>query len=137
MACGAIRFDHVAHARRLEGGLNLGQDRARIFGARVVAGGDDEVASLPGRGAHLGALGAVAIAPAAEEGEDAAAGCAPSSAGQGPDEIAQGVVGVRVVHDDRERLARIDGLKAPGHRLELWNGGDELIEGNVRERARL
>ena len=44
-------------------------------------------------------------------------------------EIAESIVGVRVVHDDGEGLACIDGLKAAGHGLEMRDGGDEFVEG--------
>ena len=101
---GAIGLDGVADAGGFERGFNLGKDGARIFGARIVAGGNHEVASLARGVAHLGALGAVAIAAAAEERDDAAAGLRRQLAGQG-DQVAQRVVGVRVVHNDGEGLA--------------------------------
>ncbi len=70
--------------------------------------------------AHLWALGAVAVATATEERDDAAAGVRGELAGQ-DDEIAQGVVGVGVVDDHREGLAGIDRLKAPGHGFKTRN----------------
>ncbi len=124
------RLDGVAHAAGLEPGLDFGEDRARIFGARIVAGGDDEVASLARGVAHLGALGAVAIAAAAEERDDAAAGFRGQLARES-DEVAQRVVGVRVVDDHGKGLARIDGLKAAGDGCETRDGFDEMIEGNA------
>ena len=69
-------------AAGFEAGLDFGEDGERIFGAGIVAGGDDEVAAFAGGLAHLGALGAVAVAAAAEEGDDALAGFARSSGGQ-------------------------------------------------------
>ena len=78
----AVGLDGVADAGGLEAGLDFGEDGERIFGAGIVAGGDDEVASLARGLAHLGALGAVAIAAAAKEGDDAATGFAQSSGAQ-------------------------------------------------------
>ena len=91
----------------------------------IVAGGDDEIAALAGGLAHLWPLGAVAIAAAAEERDHArACGCGHLARQRG--QIAQGVVGVRVVDDDGERLAGIDGLEAAGNGPEHGNGGDEM-----------
>ena len=88
-----------------------------IFGAGIVAGGDDEIAAFARGLAHLGALGAVAVAAAAEEGDDARAGCCGDLAGE-RGQVAQRVVGVGVVDDDGEGLAGIDGLEAAGNGLE-------------------
>ena len=101
----------------LQAGLNFGENRQRIFGARIVAGGDDEIASLARGLAHLGPLGAVAIAAAAEQRDHAPAGLRGHLPRQGS-QIAQRIVGVRVVHDHGERLARIDRLKAARNGLE-------------------
>ena len=77
-----------------------------------------KVAALAGGLAHLGALGAVAVAAAAEERDDARAGIRRHLAGE-RGQVAQRVVGVRVVHDDGEGLAGIDGLEAAGNGLEV------------------
>src|ERR1035441_7459815 len=90
-------------------------DGQRIFGARVVAGEDDEVAGFGGCLAHEGTLGAVAVAAAAEEGDDAL-WVEPASHGN---DVAQRVVGVRVIHHDDEGLAFIDALETPGNGLEI------------------
>ena len=66
----------------LQAGFDFGEDGERIFGARIVAGGDDEVATLARGLAHLGALGAVAVASATEDGDDALAGLLRSSGGR-------------------------------------------------------
>ncbi len=114
---GAIGLDGIADIAGFEAGLDFSEDGARIFGARVVAGGDDEVASLPCGQAHLGAFGAIAIAAAAEDSEDAATGLRGHLARKSS-EIAERVVGVRVVDDDGEGLAGVDGLEAAGD----WHG---------------
>ena len=80
---GAIGLDGVMDAAGFERRFNFGENRARIFGARVVAGGHDKVASLARGLAHLGALGAVAIAAAAEERDDAAFGLCDESGARG------------------------------------------------------
>ena len=96
-----------------------------IFGAGIVAGGHNKIAAFARGLAHLGALGAVAIAAAAEKRDHARAGSRGHLAGE-RGEVAQRVVGVRVVDDHRERLARIDGLEAAGNGPEGGNGGDEM-----------
>src|SRR5664280_1508987 len=58
---------------------------------------------------------AVAVATAAEEGDDAL-GVEPAGHG---DDVAQRVVGVRVVHHDDEGLAFIDAFEAPGDGFEV------------------
>ena len=122
---GAVRLDGVANAARLQSRLDLGQNRQRLLGAGIVACGDHKVASLPRGLAHLGTLGAVAVAAAAEERDHAAAGLRRHLAGKGG-QIAQGVVGVGVVHNHREGLAGIDGLKAAGNGLEAGNEFDQI-----------
>ncbi len=114
----------------LQAGLDLGEDGGGIFGAGIVAGGDDEIAALARGLAHFRALGAVAVAAAAEERDDARAGCGGHLAGE-RGQVAQRVVGVRVVDDDGEGLARVDGLKAAGNGLEVRDGGDEMGERNA------
>ncbi len=87
----------------------------------------DEVAAFAGGLTHFGALGAVAVAAAAEDGDDAATGVRGELAGE-RDEIAKRVVGVGVVDDDGEGLACIHELEAAGDGLQIWNGFDEVVE---------
>src|SRR6185312_7563027 len=82
----------------------------RIFRARIVAGEDDDVAELAGGLAHQWALGAVAVAAGAEEGDDAAG----FEGTRGGDGVAEGVVRVGVIDDDVEGLASVDALEAAG-----------------------
>ena len=127
---GAIDFDGVRDAGRLEAGLDLGEDRRGIFRAWIVAGGDDEIAAFARRLTHFGALGTVAIAATAEERDDARAGSGGDLAGE-RGQIAERVVGVRVVDDHGEWLAGVDGLEAAGNGLERWNSGGEMRERNA------
>ena len=97
-----------AHPSRFEARFNLGKNGEGIFGAGIVAGGNNEVASLARRLSHLWPLGAVTVAPASKERDDAAAGLRGELAGQ-DDKVAQSIVGVGVVHDHREWLAASTG----------------------------
>ncbi len=132
MAAARSDFDGVLRRRWTARPGSISARMARgIFGAGIVAGGDDEIAAFARGLAHLGALGAVAVAAAAEERDDArAATCGGHLAGEGG-QIAQGVVGVGVVHDHGEGLAGVDGLEAAGNGLERGNGGDEMRERNA------
>ncbi len=47
------------------------------------------------------------------------------------DEIAQGIVGVRIIHDNEERLAGSHGLKAARDRIELRDNLDEFRKRNT------
>ena len=67
MAAARSGFNGVRRVRGFEARLDFGKDCARIFGARIVAGGDDEIASLSRGFAHFRTLGAIAIAAAAED----------------------------------------------------------------------
>jgi len=122
---GAVRLYGVLDAAGFQSGFDFREDGERIFRARIVAGGDDEIAAFAGGHAHLGALGAVAIAAAAKERDDALAALRGHLPGERR-EIAQRVVGVGVVHDHGEGLARIDGLKAAGNRFERGHAGNEI-----------
>ena len=124
---GAIGLDRILDASDFKAGFDFGEDGERIFAAGIVAGGDDEVAALACGFAHLGALGAVAIAAAAEDSDDALARLRRHLARK-CGQIAQRVVGVRVVDDHGEGLAGIDRLKAAGNRLERGNCGDKIAE---------
>ena len=79
--------------------------RCRILAARVVGGDDDQVAEASGDGAHQRTLRAIAIAAAAEDGDDAPARSVPRRLEQ----IAERVVGVRVVDHHRDFVLRTGG----------------------------
>ena len=113
MAACAIGLDDVRHVDAADAHQGVVHDGQRIFGARIVAGQHHEVAGLGGRLSHQRTLGAVAIAAAAEKRDDALG----VEAARHRDDVAQRVVGVRVVHHDDERLAFIHALEAPGHGL--------------------
>ena len=57
----------IGRVRLLEAGENVGNDRLRVFRARVVARDDDEIRLLTCDASHLRALAAVAVSAAAEE----------------------------------------------------------------------
>src|SRR5580700_2031950 len=104
-----IGLDSVADAAGFKRGFNLIEDRARIFGTGIVAGDDDKFASLARGVAHLGALGPVAVSAAAEERDDTATGFCNELTSK-CDQVAQSVVGMRVIHDHGKGLAAINGL---------------------------
>src|ERR1035441_4113230 len=54
----AIRLDDVGHVEAADADQGVVHDGQRIFGARIVAGEDDEVAALRGCLSHEGTLGA-------------------------------------------------------------------------------
>ena len=109
---GAVRFDHVRRIGAAQAHQRVVHDGERILRARIVAGEHHEVAQLAGGLPHQRALGAVAVAAAAEQ-RDHALG---AEAARHRDDVAQRVVGVGVVHHDDERLAFVHPLEAAGHR---------------------
>src|SRR6185437_7393074 len=100
----AVLFDDEWCIGLADAGDDLLDDRGRALAARVVAGDDDEVAGFRSRQAHLLTLGAVAVAATAEEGNDTAAVDTNAVASK-RNEIAESIVGVRVVNDDAEACA--------------------------------
>ena len=91
-----------------------GADRGRVLGAGVVVGDPEVVGELGAQPAHHRALGAVAVAAAAQHGEHAPA----VLGGLGPQRLEQRADRgrlVRVVDDGEERLAGLDALHPPGH----------------------
>ena len=78
----------------------------------------DDVAHAARGLAHQRTLAAIAVAAAAEQRDDAAGGMQLARRGQ---QVAQRVVGVRVIHDHQERLAQVDALEAAGHGAEFAN----------------
>jgi hypothetical protein len=85
--------------------------------------------------AHLRTLGAVAVAAAAEERNHALARLRRHLPGQN-DQVAQRVVGVGVVHDHREGLARIDGWKRPGTGLRRGTDSTRSAKGRPAREQR-
>ena len=112
--------------------LNLLDDLPGILAARVVGGDDDEIAQPSGHRAHERPLGPIAVAAAAEHRDQPAAGQRPRRLEQ----VAQRVVGVGVVDDDRHPVlvARND-LKASGHALERLNSAFDRIERQIERHA--
>jgi hypothetical protein len=90
-----------------------GEDLATIASGssepRVVARDHDEVGQRGGRGTHERALAAVAVPAGPEDRDDAVGSREPPGRRQ---DVLEPVGRVRVVHQDREVLARVDGLEA-------------------------
>ncbi len=97
---------------------HLFDDGLGRLAARVVRGHDHGVGEPRGHRTHERALGAVAIAPAAEDRDDPLGPQLPD----GLQEVLERVVGVGVVHDDREVLARVHALEPPGDAGEARRG---------------
>ena len=114
MARGTIHFCYVFCSGRFEAGQHVTENVQRILAARIVRGEDDEIASFSCSAAHERALGFVAVASAAEEGDDFSTGDGYKFASQSG-EIAEGIVGVGVIDYDGEVLAGVDGLETSGH----------------------
>src|SRR5579871_4663845 len=129
----AVELDGVARSRGLETGFDLGKNGQRIFAAWIVAGGDDEITSLTRSFSHSRPLGTVAVSAAAEERDNTTARLLRHLPCKGG-EIAQSVVGVRVVHNHREGLPRIDRLEAAGNGTERRRRCNKLVE---RDAARV
>ena len=104
-----------AACRAVMPALDLFDDAVRILAARVVRRHDDEVAQPAGDRAHQRTLRAIAIAAAAEHRDQPAARQRPRRLEQ----VAQRVVGVRVVDDDGHFVAGAGhDLEAAGHAVE-------------------
>ena len=93
-------------------------DQQRVFAPRIVRRQHDDFARAARRLSHQRTLGAVAIPAAAEQSDDAAIGIEFPRSGQ---QVAQRVIGVRVIHDHEERLSHFDTLEAAGHGCKLRN----------------
>ena len=133
--------DDVALGRAFEGGLDglaavddfggasfaaetgggVFDDGGRVFGAGVVGGEDADVAAIFGGGGHAGAFGAVAVATAAEDGDDAVG----FEGAEGAEDVVEGVRSVGVVDVDVEASLVADAFEAAGD----LGGGAEVLDG--------
>src|SRR5581483_46495 len=105
----AVHFDDVVAAVRA--GFNLGDDLARVLGVRVFVGQDEEVGQAGSGRAHDRALGAIALAGAAENNEQPTA----RGFGQGAafrEDTLERIWRMRVVDQHAEGLAGVDALHA-------------------------
>ncbi len=105
------------------------QDGVRVLGARVVAGHHGEVGISRHRRRHLRSLGAVAVATAAEDGNDPLG----LQRAHAAEKLRQSIRGVRVIHDDVEAKIVGDGFKTASY----WrHPGQFLFEIGVGGAAR-
>ena len=107
-------------------------DRERILAARVVGRDDDVVGPLHGDGAHHGPLAAVAVASGAEHADHPAVA---ELAGRLEHDVER-VGRVRVVDDDRERLALVDRLEPAGHAGHRPHALGQVVVVDVEQDAR-
>src|SRR3954447_25753918 len=103
---------------------DLPDDGLRGIVAGVVGGDDRDVGALAGDRAHERALGAVAVAAGAEDHDEAVL----RQRTGGAQDVVEGVGGVGVVDEDRERLALVHGLEAAGDFGGVREGvGDRVV----------
>mgnify|MGYP007027440477 CR=1 FL=1 len=120
-------FEQVQH----EKAVPLGQDDAlRILAARVVGGDDGDVGAPHDRLAHEGALGAVAVAAAAEDDDKAPGAMRAQCRQDGVQRV--GRVGVVAQHD---AWLLGEALHAPGHLGYRPEPRGDPLDPEVRLRA--
>src|SRR5581483_845595 len=101
------RYLIILTLRRLDAGLDLVGDGGGILAAGIVARDDHVVAEFAGGSAHRTALGAVAVAAAAEYGQDAPVGQLPERR----EDVDERAVGVCVIDEYMEHFSGADGLE--------------------------
>ncbi len=72
-----VSYHHIGRAAALQPRQDVGDDGLRVLGAGVVGGDHQKVRVLSGSPSHLGPLGPVPVAAAAEHRHGAALGKAP------------------------------------------------------------
>ena len=122
---GAVEYDFGTAAGFAHALQGFARDGVGIFAARVIASDNDDVRSERGGAAHLRPLAAVAVAAAAEQGEDARG--AGEFAGESED-VGERVVRMRIVDEDGEVECVGNGFEAAGDRREFGRGGDDAVE---------
>ena len=110
-------------------GEDLLDDGLRLLRARVVGGHDEHVRQLPGGPSHERALGAVAVAAAAEDAHEPTLRDLPRRA----KDVRERVRGVGIVHEHRERLALLDRLEAAGNACDMRDAAHDRIVGQLEE----
>ncbi len=128
---GAIGLNGVTDAAGFKRGLDLGEDCAQdLPNADCRWSRRQSRFLLPRRRPIFGRLVRSRSPPQPNSVMTRPLDAAVSLAGEGG-EIAQRIVGVRVVDDHGEGLAGVDRLKAPRHGCELRDGCDELVKCNA------
>src|SRR5439155_2610227 len=125
----AIRLRLIFRSRALQSDHGIVDNCERIFAARVIGGQHHEITAPAGGLAHYWALGAIAIAAAAKHSDHPTflASTLDKLATESR-EIAECIIGMRIVHDDRKRLFAIDSLKAAGDASQRFDAAcDSLL----------
>ena len=121
-----IGDDEEALAANGPGGLGPGRDRridgVAILVARILVRDDDQPAAFGGDPAHLRTLGRVALPGRAEDRDEAAAPGLRRRSQAVEDGLQRGRA-VGVVHDHRERLAKLDAFHPTRHALDGLEAG--------------
>ena len=123
----AVEFDHdlAARAEALE---NLLGDGLGPLASRVISRDDDAIGEPLGDLGHGRPLGAVSVAPAAENDDQPRP--IPHEVRHGRERMAQGVGLVSIVHEDRERFVGRDGFEPPAHRARGFDAGGNRLQGD-------
>src|SRR5580658_5887069 len=90
---------------------------------------DYQVGRSAGSPSHERTLGTVAVSPRTENRDDATARI--QLAGRG-DQISDGIVGVRVIHDDQEWLPLVNALEAARNSIERGDTSFDVADGNAQ-----
>src|SRR5580765_1363318 len=110
---------------RRDAALNFVDDPLGILVTRIVRRDHEDVGQPARNRAHQRPFRAIAIAAATKQCDEATADQRP----RGLEQIPQGVVGVRVVDDDGERVFRVrHDLEAPRHGLQRLNPSLDGVE---------
>src|SRR6185437_14242889 len=104
-------------------GEHLVNNCRRVFAAWIVRSDDRDVRELVCDPSHERTFGAVPITAAAEDADDPVAG----ELASGAEDVLERVRLVRVVDDDRERLAHVDRLEPAGNTLERLDARRDRI----------
>src|SRR6185312_4462946 len=124
-----VFFDDKCRAGLAHAWQGLVDDFHRIFTTRIVARHNDQIALRTGNAAHLRTLRLVAIATAAKHRDHAPTMFAHEITRQF-NEIFQGIIGVRIVHNNRKaRLTRSrDNFKSPRHLFQTSGRVSDLLQ---------
>src|SRR5512146_1489268 len=122
-----VRLENVRRAWTLQARESIIHDRERIFTPWIIRGEHGKITAIAGGFAHHGTLRAVAVAAEPKDGNNLPASLGNEFAGQ-RGEVPQRVVGVSVIHHNREWLAFIDAFEPAGNTLEGANPARDLLE---------
>ena len=104
-------------------------NRQRVFGAGIITRQYDKITGLRRSLPHERPFGPVSVAAATEQSNDALR----IHPARHRDHVAQGVIGMRIVHRHHEWLAFVDAFESARHRTQ---GGNAACDGFRRDAVR-